>query len=510
MPIIMDIRFETLSLTEIETDALVIGLFEGEAPDGDTAELNRLLDNAITDVAGFAADAELSGKKGEAITFYTKGKIPARRVIVVGMGKRGELTAKTLRETTGAVVRQLRDRKLSNVACLLHRVTVGKKGTKETKSEMTVLAAAVVEAAVMAVWEPDSYRAEADRKGSLKTFTVVEPDEKRSEAVRAGVERGTIMGESANLTRTLVNEPANELPPLVMAEQARIIASEAGLECEILDEDAMYRLGMGALLAVSVGSENRARLIVLKHLPNHGAPALALVGKGITFDTGGISIKPTEGMGAMKTDMAGAAAVLGAMRAIGMLKLPVNVIGLAPCAENMPSGKAYRPGDVIRCMNGKTVEIITTDAEGRLVLADALTFAVRNLSASRVVDVATLTGACVVGLGTVSTGALTNNADWMNAVRQAADTAGERVWELPSFDEYKKQIKSDIADLKNSGGRAGGAITAGLFLREFVDETPWVHLDIAGTANTDGLSYLANGPTGAMVRTFVQLAEQLQ
>ncbi len=307
-----------------------------------------------------------------------------------------------------------------------------------------------------------------------------------------------------------MNEPANELPPAVLAEQARRMAGEVGLGCEILDEDAMYRLGMGSLLAVSVGSENRARLVVLRHQPVAGAPSLALVGKGITFDTGGISIKPREGMEAMKGDMAGAAAVLGAMRALSLLKVPLNVVGLAPCAENMPSGKAFRPGDVVRAMNGKTIEIISTDAEGRLVLADALTYAVRNLQAQRVVDVATLTGACIIALGHAATGAMTNSPDLLNAVRRSAESAGEKVWELPLFDEYRQQIKSDIADLKNSGGRTAGAETAGIFLREFVDDVPWVHLDIAGTSRTDTAQpHTARGASGVMVRTLVHLAQQL-
>lgn len=502
----MEISLETAPVVQIEADAVVVGLFEGEAPDGDAAEVNRALDNALAEIAGLTGDGEMSGKKGEIALFYAMGRIPAKRVAVVGLGKRAELTANGLREASGAAARFLRDKKVKSVATALHRVSAAKK---QTRDEGGAFAAAVVEGAVLGMWEPDNYRAESDRKGTIDRLILAEPDEKRAEAVNAGLERGRALGESANFARTLVNEPGNALPPVAVAERARTMAHEVGLPVETLDEDDMFRLGMGAILAVSVGSENRARLVVLKHMPNPGAPVLALVGKGITFDTGGISIKPTEGMGAMKGDMAGAAAVLGAMRAIALLKLPVNVVGLASCAENMPDGKAYRPGDVITCMNGKTVEIITTDAEGRLVLADALTYAIRNLGAERVVDVATLTGACVIALGHATTGALTNNPELMTALKNAADAAGEHVWELPHHDEYKKQIKSDIADIKNSGGRPAGSITAGLFLREFVDETPWVHLDIAGTSTTDGTSSLAKGATGIMVRTFVQLAESL-
>lgn len=502
----MEITLDSSLLAEITADALVVGMFEGEPPDGDAAEVNVALDNVLSEVSGLAADGELTGKTGEIALFYTQGRIAARRVAVVGLGKRTELTANRLREAAGSVARFLRDKKVKTIATALHRVSSTKK---QKKDESPSYAAAVVGGTILGVWEPDSYRAEADRKASLDRLILAEPDEKRALMVNAGIERGRAVGESANFTRTLVNEPGNALPPEKVAERAKQMATEVGLQIETLDEDAMYRLGMGAILAVSVGSENRARLVVLKHLPNPGAPCLALVGKGITFDTGGISIKPTESMGTMKGDMAGAAAVLGAMRAIALLKIPVNVVGLAVCAENMPDGKAYRPGDVIKCMNGKTVEVITTDAEGRLVLADVLTYAVRNLAAERVVDVATLTGACVIALGHTTTGAVSNNPELMASLCRAADIAGEYVWELPHHDEYKKQIKSDIADLKNSGGRPGGSITAGLFLREFVDETPWVHLDIAGTSTTDGSPGLAKGPTGVMVRTFVCLAESV-
>jgi leucyl aminopeptidase len=502
----MEVSLESIPLTEVEADALVVGIFEGEAPDGDTAEVNRALNNALSEIAGLAADNEMSGKKGEIALYYTQGRIPAKRVAAIGLGKRADLTANSLREASGAAARFLRDKKVKIIATALHRVSAAKKRTNE---EGGAAVAAVVEGAVLAMWEPDSYRAESDRKGTIDRLIVVEPDEKRAEMVTAGIDRGRTLGESANFTRTLVNEPGNALPPVGVAERARTMAHEVGLPVEILDEDDMFRLGMGAILAVSVGSENRARLIAIKHMPNPGAPVLALVGKGITFDTGGISIKPTEGMGAMKGDMAGAAAVLGAMRAIALLKLPVNVVGIASCAENMPDGKAYRPGDVVKCMNGKTVEIITTDAEGRLVLADALTYAIRNLHAERVVDVATLTGACVIALGHTTTGAVANNPELMTSLKDAADAAGEYVWELPHHDEYKKQIKSDIADIKNSGGRPGGSITAGLFLREFVEDMPWVHLDIAGTSTAEGTSSMAKGPTGVMVRTFVRLAESL-
>jgi leucyl aminopeptidase len=502
----MQLTIDSSPIAGITAHALLVGFCEGDKLTGDIGEINSLLDGALSEVAGFSDGTDITGKLGEVTTFYTHGKMTARRVLVVGLGKRVDLSQKNVRDATGTVVRQLRDRKVKTVASLLHRSGLPKKHVKE---DLAAYASATVEGTILALWEPDSYKLPAERKGSLDTFTVAEPDPKRSEAVRQGVERGRILGESSNLARTLVNEPGNALPPAAMAERARLMAADVGLGCEILDEDAMYRYNMGGILSVSVGSENRARLIVLKHMPRPGEPALALVGKGITFDTGGISIKPTEGMGAMKGDMAGAAAVIGAMRAIALLEIPVNVVGLAPCAENMPSGKAFRPGDVVRFMNGKTSEIITTDAEGRLVLADALTFAIRNLRSARVVDVATLTGACIIALGHIASGAWTNNADWLASVRAASETSGERIWEMPLFDEYRKQINSDIADMKNSGGRPGGAISAAMFIKEFVDDVPWVHLDIAGTSGSDNATHLAKGPSGVMVRTFVHLAEKL-
>lgn len=495
-------RIELLEspLNAVETDALLVGHWENEPLSGDLAELNGRLEGVVADIAGLNGDVELSGKRGELLTFYTQGRLATKRLVVVGLGRRAEANEKTIREATGAAVRHLRDRKCRMIASLLHRAA----GTERSE----VFAQAAAEGAALAVWEPGAYLSPAARKTAPETFQLVEPDAEHVSAVRAGMERGSVRGESINLARTLTNEPANALPPVVLAERARVMAKEVGLGCEVLDEAQMKELEMGAILAVSVGSEQPAQLIVLKHMPNPGAPVLALVGKGVTFDTGGISIKPTEGMGEMKGDMAGAASVIGAMRAIALLKIPVNVIGVAPCAENMPDGKAYRPGDVLRCMNGKTVEIMTTDAEGRLLLADALTYTARNLQAQHLVDIATLTGACVIALGTTTTAAMTNNAPFLASVCAAAETAGERVWELPLFDEYKEQIKSPIADLRNSGGRAGGAITAGKFLQEFVDEVPWVHLDIAGKGSTDTPpAHTAKGATGVMVRTFVELAQ---
>ncbi len=498
----MKTTLSILNIRETVCDAIVIPQFEGETLSSDASvldsELNSILLPMLVENGG-----EVLGKKGEVVVVHTHGAISPSRVVFVGMGKRADFSAHVLRIATGKALRQLRDSKLKIIASCLHKVLAPDTTSLHDSVSTTV------EAAITSQWEPDGYKAPSDRKGSIDQFIVAHPNKNEELIVSAGIEHGTIIGDSMNHTRTLVNEPANALPPAAIAERAKLLAADVGLGCEILDEDLMLRHNMGGILSVSVGSENRARLIVLKHMPNPGDPVIAFVGKGITFDTGGISIKPTEGMGAMKGDMAGAATVIGAMRAIALLNLPVNVIGIAPCAENMPSGKAFRPGDVIRFMNGKTAEIITTDAEGRLVLADALTYAIRNLKAAAVVDVATLTGACVVALGHVSTGAWANNDDLFGNLVKASRASGEYVWQMPLFPEYRQSINSDIADMKNSGGRPGGAISAALFLEEFVDGVPWIHLDIAGTSTTENASHLAKGPTAVMLRTFVTLAASL-
>ncbi len=469
----MDVEIVRSPLSEIVADALVVGQWEGEPFDGPIVEVDRLLGGVLSDAAGFADAADLTGKTGEFNVFFTRDVIAAKRLAVVGLGKRDEATTATLREAMGTAVRKLRDRKIRVIASALHRAL-----NPASKS-----VAAVVEGAVIGEWDGGTYKSPDSRPSPIDRLILLAPDSDTE--IEAAALRGRILGESINLTRDLVNEPPNELSPERLAERAAYMAEETGLGCEVMDEDALRRLEMGGILAVSAGSDHSARLVVLKHFPNPAGPALALVGKGITFDTGGISIKPREGMEQMKGDMAGAAAVIGAMRAIALLKVRVNVVGVLPCAENMPGGNAYRPGDVVRFMNGKTAEIISTDAEGRMVLADALAYAVRNLAAPRVVDVATLTGACVIALGNVATGALGNDAGLMSAVKAAADSASEKVWELPMFPDYRELIKSEIADMKNSGGRAGGAITGAMFLKEFVDDTPWVHLDIAGTSGTE-------------------------
>jgi leucyl aminopeptidase len=329
----------------------------------------------------------------------------------------------------------------------------------------------------------------------------------RAELERA-VERGRVLGESSNLARDLCNEPANILTPSVFAERGAAIARDAGLSVEILDEDEIGRLRMGLLLGVSRGSAEPPRVLVMTHNPAGApsAPVLGLVGKGITFDTGGISIKPAEGMDRMKDDMAGGAAVIGAMRAISMLRAPIKVIGIVPASENMPGGRATKPGDVLTGAGGKTVEVLNTDAEGRLILGDGLWYAQR-LGATHLVDVATLTGACVVALGKIASGLFGQPQAWVDQVLKASARAGDRSWPMPIYDEYNEQLRSEIADMVNTGGRPAGACTAAVFLKEFVGALPWAHLDVAGTAWADDAKpWQPKGPTGVAVRTLAELA----
>ncbi|NUL81573.1 MAG: leucyl aminopeptidase [Armatimonadetes bacterium] len=463
-------------------EALVYGRFQDEPLSESLTQLDAALDGAI----GQMGDKELPGKKHAVTVLTPLGRISAKRIAIVGLGKQADLDPRTLTHAATVAVRELKD-----------------KGIAEVAIDLPGDPRLIVEGAYMALFEPDAYHKER-KTTTISTLCFANANESE-------VEKGRIVGEAINFCRTLVNEPANSLTPTALADQAQQAAERSGLSLTVLDEDDMHRLGMCCLLAVGRGSEKRAKLIVMSHRPNPDQPyKLALVGKGVTFDTGGISIKPTEGMGAMKGDMAGAAATIAAMEAIGRLNLPINVLGVAPAVENMPDGAAYRPGDVIKAMNGKTVEIITTDAEGRLALADALTFAARQ-GAERIVDLATLTGAVGIALGPYATGAMTNNPELLELVRSAGESVGERIWELPAWDDYSQLIKSPIADLKNaSANRRAGAIAGGVFLKEFVEDRPWVHLDIASTATVgEHQPGMAQGPSGVPVRALVRLAESL-
>jgi leucyl aminopeptidase len=371
---------------------------------------------------------------------------------------------------------------------------------------MTEVVKAIAEGAVVANTDYNYYH--SDRKAyELEELTILVPPNSDVKALESAAEEGRAIGEGQNFTRDLVNEPGNRMTPTILGQRAKKMAEEVGLQCEVYSTDKLHELKMGAFWSVSQGSDEPPALIVLKYEPEGApqSPVLGLVGKGITFDTGGISIKPADGMEKMKYDMAGGAAMLGAMRAIAKLKPKVRVLAIVCAAENMPSGKAQKPGDVQIAMSGKSIEIINTDAEGRLVLADGLHYA-KQLGATHLIDAATLTGACMVALGGINAGVFANDEDYFNRFADALKKSGEKMWRLPVDDEYKELIKSPIADIKNTGGRYGGAITAAMFLKEFVGDIPWIHLDIAGVAwQEKAVPWLAEGPSGIAVRSIVEL-----
>ena len=442
---------------------------------------------------------ELKGKAFERTLIHRPAGLAAQKLLVVGAGKKEKFKTFQLGRLAGAAVRYLRTRGVHEMAWLAADPT----GAAEAES--------VVEGAVLADYDSDPYRTERNGDYRVDSLVIAGENLNASDEMNAAVERGRAIAEGANFTRTLVNEPSNCLTPSILAGRARAMALRTGLEFQELTEEEIRKLRMGALLAVAQGSDQPPRLLVLRYTPADApdAPVIGLVGKGITFDSGGISLKSAQNMHEMKTDMAGGAAMLGVMQAIAQLKPKVRVVALVPSAENMPSGKSYRPGDVITSMSGKTIEVLNTDAEGRLALADALTYA-RQLGCNLLIDAATLTGAIVVALGNVTTGVFGSDQQWVDRVVASGSETGERMWQMPVDDDYRDLFKSSIADLANTGGRPGGSITAAMFVGEFAEDTPWVHLDIAGTAwSNDEKPYLAKGPTGVAVRTLVHLLTHL-
>ena len=481
----METRLLYQPFDKIEADAVAAVLFEDEPAPAELKFASAWLDDLKT-------SGEFSAKTNELAVLHQPQQIAAKRLAVVGGGKRDKFD---LRNAAGTLVRALKEKGVKRLAWWL---PASGKGAADAE--------AVAEGAILGNFEPDQHKT-ANQAKSLDAFDAVSATD--GAELDQAFERGIVLAESQNFTRSLVNEPANVLTPMVLADRARAMAEECGLECEILDQDRMRQLGMGSLLGVAQGSVEPPALIMVKYKPS-GAPKtadhLGLVGKGVTFDTGGVSIKPAEGMEKMKYDMAGGAAVLGAIRAISKLKPQIPVTAFVPAVENAVGGKAQRPGDIVKSLNGKTVEVLNTDAEGRLILIDALEYA-RRQGCTHLVDAATLTGAIVVALGHVNIGAFTNNEEMLGRVMAAARAEGEKMWHMPLDDDYKDLLKSAFADLANIGGRWGGAISAAWFLREFVDETPWVHLDIAGTAWLDEAKpYMAKGPSGVCVRTFAKLA----
>jgi leucyl aminopeptidase len=426
----------------------------------------------------------------------------ARRVALVGGGRSAAFTPEIARKLATAAGLAARQRRVLRAGFVLR--------TDTPAQDVPALAQAIAEGLTLAEFNVGLYKTDEEAAGAVPAWTVIVTSDARATLASAAdaVARGRILGECSNLARDLANEPGNALTPREFARRAGAIAGEGGVSVEILDETRIADLGMGLLLGVARGSSEPPRLMVFRHDPPGApdTPVLGLVGKGITFDTGGISIKPADGMERMKDDMAGGAAVACAMRAIGLLNAPMRVIGIVPTTENMPGGKAIKPGDVLKSAQGTTIEVINTDAEGRLVLGDGLWYA-RQLGATHLVDVATLTGAVVVALGKTTSGLYGTPDRWVDQVRRAADRAGDRSWPMPVFDDYRDQLNSDIADMMNTGGRPAGSITAAMFLKEFTGGVPWVHMDIAGTAwAEEARPYLPKGPSGVAVRTLAALA----
>ena len=486
----MNVQLKVGPPSAIEADAVVLVGFEDAAPLGSGVALWW---------ADVYESGEFAGKALETALLHQPSGMKAKKLLAIGGGKPDKFTPATLRSAAGAAVRHLKDKGAHTVGFFL--------GDGHASAEFV---AAAVEGAIAGGFEPDRHKTDP-KKGEkvLTAFTVGVAS--GGADLEAALERGRILGEAMNFTRELANEPPNLLTPLVMAERAREMAAAYGLECDVLEQDRMRQLGMGSLLGVAQGSAAPPALIVIHYRPAEAGSSkdhLALVGKGVTFDTGGISIKPSDGMEKMKYDMSGGAAVLGAMRAIAQLKPNVPVTALIPAVENMPGDKAQRPGDIVISLSGKTVEVLNTDAEGRLILIDAITYA-KRLGCTHVVDAATLTGAIVVALGSVHAGVFSNDEPFQAKLLASAGAEGEKMWAMPMDEEYREMLKSAFADIPNiTGSRQAGSITAAMFIREFVDGLPWVHLDIAGTAWLDEAKpFMAKGPTGTCVRTFVRLAE---
>jgi leucyl aminopeptidase len=487
----MKLSLETRGPVEVRADVLVIGRYSDAArPPAEVAALDRKLEGLLSTVL---QTEKFEGKPGQISYFYTGRRIRAERVFVVGLGAKKSGDSEPVRRGTAAALRRARDLGASTAA-----VFMPPDGVRARER-----AQAIVEGAMLGTYRFDRYLKEKSDK-VIQGLAVIEPDRKSHAAAREGLRIGEIWASAACLTRDLVNEPANVVTPSYLAERAEEIAKAGGLTLKVLEREDCAKLAMGAYLGVAQGSQQPPKFIHLTYAPKGRARRrVTVIGKGVTFDSGGLDLKTADGMLRMKDDMSGAAAVLGIFQALPRLKLPIEVHGLIAATENMPSGTAQRPGDVVRAMNGLTIEIGNTDAEGRLTLADALAYAARELKPDEIIDLATLTGAVVIALGQGISGMFASHDGLAGRVLHAAETAGESMWRLPLHEEYKEGLKSDIADLNNvSSQRGAGAIVAGLFMRDFTAGVPWAHLDIAGTAFAERDHALGpKGATGVGVRT---------
>ena len=490
-------------VADAETECLAVVVVDQGEKDKPAAAIlggNQTVQSAASELL---SSGEMSGKMFETVMIHRPQGLKARRLLLVGGGKAKDFSSFELRKLAGTAIRFLKPRKIRSLAFLVPEMASG------AADALT----AVAEGAYVGNFDADTYK--SDRKDQhIDELTLLAPAGADRSALEKALADARVLGESQNFTRELVNEPGNRMTPSTLAERARKMVAEVSsplLTIEVFGPEKIRELKMGAFWSVAQGSDEPPQLIVLRYSPP-GAPekpVLGLVGKGITFDSGGISIKPADGMEKMKYDMAGGATMLGAIRAIALLQPKIKVIAIVCATENMPSGKAQKPGDVQIAMTGKSIEIINTDAEGRLVLADGLAYA-RQLGATHLIDAATLTGAVVVALGGVNAGVFANNDEMYVRFEQAERRAGEKMWRMPLDEEYRELIRSGIADIKNTGGRYGGAVTAAMFLKEFVEDTPWIHLDIAGTAWTEeNKSWIAQGPSGIAVRSIVEFVKDM-
>ena len=501
----MQIKVEFGDIRARTDQAIVVNLFQGvRRPGGATGAVDKATGWAITRLV---ESGDFKGKFKEIAVLPSSGIIPAKRVFVAGLGEKEKFNIDRIREVSGKVALHARELRLRDFSTIVHGAGVGGLDAFESTE-------AVAEGSLLALYQYTHYKTGEQDKKDPEIMTIVSSDRARVAKMRKAAETGIITASATNMVRDLVNMPSNDKPPQKLIEFASKVARESGVKCRVLDEKQLAKMGMNGILAVGQGSEEPPRLLTLEYNGGRKASPIVLIGKGITFDTGGISLKPQEGplgpIWEMRHDMAGMATVLAVISAAACLKLPLNIIALAPLAENMPSGRAQRPGDVIRMYGGKTVEVLSTDAEGRLLLADALSYS-RESKPQAIIDVATLTGTAVYALGRRVTPVMGNDPKLIRRLKKAGDETGERLWELPLFEEYGEQIKSELADLKNTGGKGGGTITAAKFLEQFVERIPWAHLDIAGTCWIHGgpesidRSYMPKGPSGVPARLLISM-----
>ena len=495
----MRIKVECTNASQVDCDLLVVNLFDGvKKPGGATGAIDNALGGLITELI---AAKEISGKLGKVTTIHSLGKLKAKRVLVVGLGKSKDFDLDKSRIASAAAIKEAKKVKAKKVATIVHGAGVGGLEAKEASR-------AVVEGSILGAYEFKGYAEEREEPiFEVDELIIVEYVPQKIKEIEEGAKVGEIISFATNRARDLVNTPANKKTPAMLSKYAEDLAKETGIKCEILSLKDIEKMGMDAFLSVAKGSKEEAKMVVLKYEEASKAKKkeiIGLIGKGITFDSGGISIKTGKDLSSMFQDMAGAATVFEAMRAASELKLKVNLIGITPLTENMPDGAAYKPGDVIGSLSGKTTEVISTDAEGRMVLADAITYA-KNLGATHIIDIATLTGACIIALGDIASGIMGNNQDLIGNILKASSSAGEKMHQFPLYEEAKEYIKSPKADMKNcNDNRKAGTIVGGLYLQNFVEDTPWLHIDIAGTAYLDReIGYLGKGGTGAGVRTLV-------